>query len=134
MSSDKNDVHHQDQSDTSQQSGQVAQLGDTPSGKSSFPLRKGLLFEDYLEHSDTFSLDNLRKNLPDPKERVEAIWCFLSAEFADRAVGMDRCFLDLAMLDELVRLGGFGISDNDREYFYEHFVPPFNARCLKADS
>ena len=133
MSSDKNGVHRQDQSDAPQQLSREIQPGGTLSERLS-SLKRDLLLEDDLEHLDTFSLDNLRKNFPDPKERVRAIWGFLSAELAHRAVGLDRCFLDLIMLDELVRLGGFEISDSNREYFYEHFVPPYVIRRLKADS
>jgi len=132
MNNDKYDSHHHP-TGSPQRSSREMQHGDTPSGKSS-SLKRGLLFEDDLERLGSFSLDGLRKNFPDPNDRVMAIWGFLSAELADRAVGLERCFTNLAMLDELVQLGGFEISNNAREYFYEHFIPPYVIRRLKGDS
>ena len=88
--------------------------------------------EEDLVHSVAFSLENLRVKYPEPNDMVSAMWGWLSSELAYLTVGPDRTVACLAMLDEIVRLGGFKISDDAREYFNDHFLTPYVIRRLDA--
>ena len=93
---------------------QDAQPADRPFETSSFVQERDLISLADPEHQGSFSLDNLRSQFPDPAERVEMIWWWLSNLILDYVTDEDRREPSLAMLDELVEVTGFSIRDSVR--------------------